>query len=464
MGKSKTLVAGNISRGTVTIEISLDAGQTWVPVATFWQNDKRVVDNAAQLMRTNKSSASASGDITVAASDTGAQFAILPVPIEGAGPEVNISALGTFTTFTGDGTIIGASVNVQVSDDKVKWATCVTFTGKKQVISKDVVGRWARVFVIRERLSAAFSYDVAIGAIDDAGAAGNFAAPVTVEGSDNLEGVSEDIVRADHKHRLELKVAENDGGECEVIGQRPEVCLGGESAEGIAPVKLTITDNDPGDRVDVLLGVQGSAIEGAVDFGIAIPVRGPSNGVGTVDFAHADHLHRLELEGLDEGTLQGARPAINFIGAGVGLVDNPGQDRLDVTIPGNVTDGAVVKRSTFVDVVSSTTSNSFVDGMAGSSVTVPIDGDYWAIFEAECFNQSASGVLEIGISVNSVIATQAPSDRRSQGPAANTRPCLTTVQLPGLVAGNLVRALFRKVSGAGSVSLQARHLTIIKVQ
>jgi hypothetical protein len=102
--------------------------------------------------------------------------------------------------------------------------------------------------------------------------------------------------------------------------------------------------------------------------------------------------------------------------------------------------------------------------MSGTSVTVPIDGDYWAIFESEGENQNAASIVEIGISVNSVAAVVANSERKSQGNASDMRPLVTTVQLPGLTAGDLVRCLFRKASGPGSVAMERRHLSIFKVQ
>jgi hypothetical protein len=102
--------------------------------------------------------------------------------------------------------------------------------------------------------------------------------------------------------------------------------------------------------------------------------------------------------------------------------------------------------------------------MSGGSVVVPIDGDYWAIIEGEGMNSNANASLQIGISVNSLVAVVAGSERSSQGNASDSRPVISTVQLPGLVAGDLVRALFRKRVGAQSVSLKNRHLSIFKVQ
>jgi hypothetical protein len=220
----------------------------------------------------------------------------------------------------------------------------------------------------------------------------------------------------------------------------------------------------PGLDEDLQISADVGEIEANLTYGVPITVRGPTNAAGANDVAHADHDHRLEYEVEDEGVLQSARPRMNFIGAGVGAVDNPGQDRTDVTIPGNVTDGAVVKRSQYLGNTVQTSSNTYVDGMSGTSIVVPIDGDYWAHFEGEAENQSGSGISQVGVSVDSLVAVVANSERRSQGNASDVRNTETTVQLPGLTAGQLVRLLFRKQAGAGTVALHARHLTIIKVQ
>jgi hypothetical protein len=206
-----------------------------------------------------------------------------------------------------------------------------------------------------------------------------------------------------------------------------------------------------------------------IEYGDPITVRGPTNAEGDEDkVARSNHDHRLEYEVEDEGVLVSARPRMDFVGDGVGAIDDALADKTIVTIPGpELADGgAVVKRSQFTDPAggSSTSALVFVDGMAGTFVTIPIDGDYLALFEAEAENQSASARIEIGISVDSVVAVVANSERDSQGPAADKRPVITSVQLPGLTAGQLVRALFRKVAGAGTVTLYARHLILIKVQ
>lgn len=207
---------------------------------------------------------------------------------------------------------------------------------------------------------------------------------------------------------------------------------------------------------------------GGIVTGPPVRVRGSANVAGTgTDLSLANHEHRLEMQAEDEGALVGARPTINFIGEGVNAVDNPGDDRIDVTIPGGGGDGCCVERSLYKGDNQQTSSKVFVDGMSGGVVTVPLDGDYWAIFEGEVMNQSAAAMLEIGISVNSLIAVVAGSERFSKGNASDERTAATTVQLPGLTAGDVVRMLFREASpipGVRIVQVDRRRLTIFRVQ
>ena len=71
------------------------------------------------------------------------------------------------------------------------------------------------------------------------GGVGAFGSPVTVRGADNLEGTSTDLIRADHRHRLEVEVAD-DGA---LSGARPEINFTGSG--------VVVTDDDPNDRVNV---------------------------------------------------------------------------------------------------------------------------------------------------------------------------------------------------------------------
>lgn len=164
----------------------------------------------------------------------------------------------------------------------------------------------------------------------------------------------------------------------------------------------------------------------------------------------------------DEGIFVDRTEVLDFVGAGVGAVKVG--DKVVATIPGAVTDGAVVQRDLYVAATATTSSGSFVDAMGGLSIPVPIDGDYDAVFEAEGMNQSASGVLEVGISVDSLVAAEADSERSTQGPASDLRTVATSIKLSALTTGQLVRVLFRRLSGGGAVELDRRRLKITKVQ
>jgi hypothetical protein len=230
----------------------------------------------------------------------------------------------------------------------------------------------------------------------------------------------------------------------------------------------TVFDTGGGD-LELQLKVEG-ADAGNIETGPPITVRGPTNAEGDSDeLARANHDHRLEYEVEDEGVLVSARPRMDFVGDGVGAVDVPGEDLTRVTIPGpNLGDGgAVVKRSTYVEAERTVSQTTYQDGMI--AVTVPIDGSYWVMFEGEGANQSNGIQVEIAISVNNpgpggpVVAG---SERLSEGNASDLRPLVTTVQVPNLTAGDIIRVLFRRVGGGGMqmVSMFRRHLTIMKVQ
>ena len=126
--------------------------------------------------------------------------------------------------------------------------------------------------------------------------------------------------------------------------------------------------------------------------------------------------------------------------------------------------GAVQEASLFSSTLAATSSATFVDAFGGSTINPPSDGNYLVIFEAILENSTAAGVGEIGVSKNSTTVAQADSDRTSQGPAGAMRSALTTVKLTGLVVADDIGAVFRKSSGAGTIAITERRLTMIKVQ
>ncbi len=171
-------------------------------------------------------------------------------------------------------------------------------------------------------------------------------------------------------------------------------------------------------------------------------------------------------ECFDEGIKGGDATGFNFIGLGVGAVFNPVTGNCDVTVTGGGGDGAVLTRKLFKDDTPSTDKEAFEDAMSGSSVTIPMDGDYCALFHGEGMNQSANAELETAIGVNTTLAASGSSAFRSQGNANDMRAFVSTADLPGLTAGDLIHGIYRRSAGSGtqSVALERRRLIVWKVQ
>lgn len=424
MGGKKTITVQESFRGSINIEVLLVDGSGWAQVATFTNTGKKVLNFASKEIRARRTGVPdidpGLPNIDVSANDDGAMFAGLPY----IGTSVDTSALGNEKTVIVQNLSIGGTVNIQVSDDEINWATCMTFK------ASDVQFRAFTAKFMRALGSAAL---ISVGAIN---------APGGGQGVDEL-----------------VKVTAND--------TTPDYLL--EKLEAGSGITLTEL-NDGGDE-GVEIKAEGLDA-GNIDTGVPITVRGDTNAEGSsTDLARSDHDHRLEYEVEDEGALVSARPRMDFVGDGVGAVDDAINDKTIVTIPGpNLGDGgAVVKRSTYVGIDASTSSLAYVDGMSGLSVTVPIDGDYWIMFEGEGENQSNGVEVEVAISVNNAGpggAVIAGSERLSEGNSSDTRPIVTTVQAVGLTAGDIIRAMFRRVGGGGpqTVTMKRRHLSIFKVQ
>lgn len=129
-------------------------------------------------------------------------------------------------------------------------------------------------------------------------------------------------------------------------------------------------------------------------------------------------------------------------------------------------DGAVIMREDYLAPAVQTSSGTYIDSLL--SVLVPVGGDYWAIFEGENINQSASSSIEIAVAINGpapagVVLT---SEREFDGPTADKGWIGTTVPLGTLTMGDTVLVYLRKSSGGGpqTVSLIRRRLTIFKIQ
>ena len=72
-----------------------------------------------------------------------------------------------------------------------------------------------------------------------------FATPVTVVGGTNAEGTDDTLVRANHRHRLEVQVSQ-DGA---LVGERPELNFTGSG--------VVVTDDAVGDELDVAISSTG---------------------------------------------------------------------------------------------------------------------------------------------------------------------------------------------------------------
>jgi hypothetical protein len=433
MGKEKSIVVGGAFPGaTIAIEVSTDGGTIFQAIWLFAAAGKKVIPAAAQFIRVfvrGRSAAAFSANVDVGANDNGALFANLPVPAgDGTGAPVDVSALGNFTTFVAGGLLRGVAIAIEISEDGISYFPCgMSFADQGGIQSKVVVANFMRTLVQgRAGNTFPFTAAVSVGAINDAGS-GAMDELVKVTAADTTSDFLAD------------KIAPGSG--------------------------IALNLLNPGADEQLQIEVDG-ADAGDIETGDPVTVRGDTNaeGGGTA-MARAAHEHRLEYEVEDESVLVSARPRMDFVGGGVGVIDDVPGDKTVVTIPDPLgSGGAVLKRSLYKDDNVSTSSNSYVDGMSGGVVTVPIDGNYCAHYEGEGMNQNANGVVEIGISVNSILVVVANSERASNGNANDMRPLVTTVDLGALVAGDVVRMLIRKQSGAGSVEVDRRNLEIVKTQ
>jgi hypothetical protein len=205
------------------------------------------------------------------------------------------------------------------------------------------------------------------------------AAPVTVTGSSNIDGLATSVSRSDHQHRLGLLIDED--GVSTGPG-RPEINFIGPGITAIDNPGLdrvdvvvaaaVLTDDPPtqidiGDVADVGVGLTAARSDhqhalpdpavvstltpdNAPSLGAStlvaredhkhglpadapITVRGPTNAEGVAaSVARSDHDHRLELEVNQDAALIGARPALNFTGNAVVVNDDPGNDWVDIEI------------------------------------------------------------------------------------------------------------------------------------
>lgn len=132
MGKVRTItVEGDLGGASITIQISNDGGASFVDLLSTSQPTKKTLKVAAQFMRVRvagiKPNVAYAPNIDVGCNDVGAQFVNLPATAgDGTGAQIDVSALGTFKTAVVTGDFTG-QVMIQISEDGVDWADCLTF-------------------------------------------------------------------------------------------------------------------------------------------------------------------------------------------------------------------------------------------------------------------------------------------------------------------------------------------------
>lgn len=180
MGPAKTVVvSGDFEGAAITIEVSVDNGTTFAPVATFQSGSTRKeLQVAATHMRVNVSGRSALVDfdanIDVGANDGGMTQADLTIPASnGAGASIDVSALGTFNTVIVGGTFPKAAVLIEASEDGTAWAPVCQFSGKGGMWSGNITGNFMRAYVKGRTSGSVFSgVTAAVGAANDPTTAG----------------------------------------------------------------------------------------------------------------------------------------------------------------------------------------------------------------------------------------------------------------------------------------------------
>lgn len=218
--------------------------------------------------------------------------------------------------------------------------------------------------------------------------------PTAASGATPLAGVSVEAARADHKHNLEVAIADEGVPDApahsfDFIG----VGVVATTVAGVCGVRIDgapVGNNPPATVApDNVAGPGVSVGASREDHIHALPVAnvgstGTSNGAGTDNsVARSDHVHRTQVQVQKAGAIVGNRPKINFIeGANVTIttVDEGGSDRVNVTIAaaaaGGTVDiedeGAPEGAADTIDFVGAGVSVGFAAGKA--TVTIPGGG------------------------------------------------------------------------------------------
>lgn len=176
MGKEKTIVVGGSFVGaTVSIQVSVDGGTVFQDIATFSSSGKRTIDVAAQWARVfvrGRSAEPFSANADIGGNNLGSSFLNFVLPAgDGAGPALDISTLGHFTSIVAGGSFRDAVLTVEVSEDGTSYAPCGSFFDPGGVFHKNLVANFARIVVSgRAGNTFPFTPSVSIGAANDPGA------------------------------------------------------------------------------------------------------------------------------------------------------------------------------------------------------------------------------------------------------------------------------------------------------
>ena len=178
-GGTKTIICdGTFPGATIVIEASVDGGVTYGTVMVLQTGStEKTIGVAAQFMRLNvsgrKTTVPFAADVDVAADDSGAQFASLPMPaLNGPGAQVDVSAYPSFYTFIVSGAMVGAAVSIEVSEDGSGWGSCAQFSGSAGLQSKTVTAKFMRANVSGRKATVPFTATAAIGSAIGGGGGG----------------------------------------------------------------------------------------------------------------------------------------------------------------------------------------------------------------------------------------------------------------------------------------------------
>lgn len=149
LGAIRTITVEGAFTGGLTVEVSLDAGTTWSPLATFSEESgDQTISVAANSMRVRRSGVDSdnpgSPTVDVGSDENPGEYTSLAVPAgNGTAAGSDISAHGQFQTCQVGGTFTG-SVIVQISEDGTDWADEFTFSNPG-IQSLRFVAQFARV-------------------------------------------------------------------------------------------------------------------------------------------------------------------------------------------------------------------------------------------------------------------------------------------------------------------------------